>query len=239
MAVNLETAIAYMESLKARNISYSMNGSRTGSDGTGDCSGTIYQGLRNGGASDAGWVLNTDSMHKWLKSNGFKRIADQTEWQAKRGDITIFGREGASGGAAGHVVLWISGTQFIHCTWNNDYDNGVRVNTESEKMFLYDMMWYTYRYEGAAPAPAPKPTQPAPAKLRTFVLGDNIWLREGTSTNSGKIALLNAGSEVKFDKEIVDGGYVWLRQPRGNGYGYIASGNASGGKRTSTWGTIR
>lgn len=49
MAVNVETAIKYMESLRARNISYNMTGSRTGADGTGDCSGTIYQGLLNAG----------------------------------------------------------------------------------------------------------------------------------------------------------------------------------------------
>lgn len=234
MAVNMETAISYMESLKARGITYSMYGSRTGSDGTGDCSGTIYQALRNGGASNAGWVLNTDSMHNWLKSNGFKRIADQTEWNAKRGDITIFGKEGASGGAAGHVVMWVSNTHFIHCNYGK---NGVTVDSEASMMSLYQMMWYTYRYEGAAPKPTPKPS--GSGGLRTFVLGDNIWLREGSNTNSKKIALLKAGDVVKFDKEIHEGGYVWLRQPRGNGYGYIASGNSSGGKRTSTWGTIK
>lgn len=116
MKVNVETAIKYMEELKRKNISYSMTGSRTGSDGTGDCSGTIYQGLRNGGMPDAGWILNTDSMHSWLEKNNWKQIANQTDWQAKRGDITIFGKRGASGGAAGHIVLWISNTQFIHCT---------------------------------------------------------------------------------------------------------------------------
>lgn len=150
MGVNIETAINYMYSLKERGISYSMNGSRTGSDGTGDCSGTIYQGLRNAGMPDAGWVLNTDSMHSWFEKNNWKQIANQTEWTAKRGDVTIFGRRGASGGAAGHVVLWISNTQFIHCTWNSDYDNGIRVDYETNKMFLYDMMWYTYRYNGLA-----------------------------------------------------------------------------------------
>lgn len=150
MTVNIETAIKYMYDLKAKNISYSMTGSRTGSDGTGDCSGTIYQGLLNAGMPSVGWVLNTDSMHSWLEKNNWKQIANQTDWTAKRGDITIFGKRGASGGAAGHVVLWISNTQFIHCTWNNDWDNGVRVDYETNKLFLYEMMWYTYRYNGAA-----------------------------------------------------------------------------------------
>lgn len=96
--VNIETAIANMYALKAAKIRYSMNGSRTGADGTGDCSGTIYDSLRKGGASNAGWVLNTDSMHDWLVKNDFKLIAQNNEWTAKRGDIVIFGKKGASGG---------------------------------------------------------------------------------------------------------------------------------------------
>ncbi|MDQ6113110.1 peptidoglycan amidohydrolase family protein [Enterococcus gallinarum] len=43
-----------------------MSDSRTGTDGTADCSRAIYVCLRKAGASNAGWVLNTDSMHSWL-----------------------------------------------------------------------------------------------------------------------------------------------------------------------------
>lgn len=144
MSVNIEIAIKYMYDLKAKGIRYSMTGSRTGADGTGDCSGTIYQGLRNGGATNAGWVLNTDSMHSWLVKNGFDLIAQNKEWTAQRGDIVIFGKKGASGGAAGHVVIFISNTQIIHCTYKSAIANGVYVDNESTTC-PYNMGWYVYR----------------------------------------------------------------------------------------------
>lgn len=145
--VNIETAIKYMYDLKAKGIKYSMSGSRTGADGTGDCSGTVYQALRNGGATNAGWVLNTDSMHGWLTKNSFKLIAQNKEWTAKRGDVVIFGKKGQSGGAAGHVVIFISNTQIIHCTWKSASANGIYVDNEATTC-PYDMGWYVYRLEG-------------------------------------------------------------------------------------------
>ncbi|MCD5001170.1 C40 family peptidase [Enterococcus saccharolyticus] len=148
MSVNIETVIKYMYDLRARGIRYSMTGSRTGKDGTGDCSGTIYQGLRNGGATNAGWVLNTDSMHSWLVKNGFDLIAQNKEWTAKRGDIVIFGLKGQSGGAAGHVVIFISNTQIIHCTYKSATANGVYVDNEATTC-PYDMGWYVYRQKGS------------------------------------------------------------------------------------------
>lgn len=158
--INIETAIDYMYSLKNRGIRYSMTGSRTGSDGTGDCSGTIYQGLRNAGATDAGWVLNTDSMHNWLIKNNFDLIAANKEWNAKRGDIVIFGLKGSSGGENGHVVIFINNTQIIHCTWKNENANGVYVDNEATTC-PYDMGWYVYRLNNQTSVPQ-KPSKPKP-----------------------------------------------------------------------------
>ena len=44
--IDMDTAIDYMYGLRAKNIRYSMDYSRTGADGTGDCSGTVYAALR-------------------------------------------------------------------------------------------------------------------------------------------------------------------------------------------------
>lgn len=144
MAINMETAINNMYALKNRGITYSMYGSRTGSDGTGDCSGTVYDSIRKAGASDAGWVLNTDSLHNWLLQNTFECIATNKEWTAKRGDVVIFGPKGASGGSAGHVVIFISNTQVIHCTYKSSTENGVYVDNEAAGC-PYSMGWYVYR----------------------------------------------------------------------------------------------
>lgn len=140
--IDMNKAIDHMKSLKG--ISYSMTGSRTGTDGTGDCSGTVYASLRKAGATDAGWVLNTDSMHDWLVKNGFELIAENQEWEAKRGDIVIFGPKGASGGAAGHVVIFTSQYRIIHCTWKDAYRNGI-YEDDSETTCPYDMGFYVYR----------------------------------------------------------------------------------------------
>ena len=56
----------------------------------------------------------------------------------------------------------------------------------------------------------------------------NTWLnlRWGARTNSSRIALLSPGQTVKYDAWSSHGGYVWVRQPRSNGYGYVAVRNA-------------
>lgn len=149
MAINLDLAIQHMRDLKAKGVRYSMDiyKSRTGADGWGDCSGTIYSALRKAGASDAGWVLNTDHMHSWLEDNGFKLIAHNRTWSAKKGDIVIFGPKGASGGSAGHVVMFTDPRTVIHCTWLSSSANGIYEEPEQNiiNRGTYNMGWYTYR----------------------------------------------------------------------------------------------
>lgn len=57
----------------------------------------------------------------------------------------------------------------------------------------------------------------------------NTWLnlRWGARTSSSRIALLNPGSTVKYDAWSSHNGYVWVRQPRANGYGYVVVRNSS------------
>lgn len=57
----------------------------------------------------------------------------------------------------------------------------------------------------------------------------NTWLnlRWGARTSSSRIALLNPGSTVKYDAWSNHDGYVWVRQPRQNGYGYVVVRNVN------------
>lgn len=154
MTFTLQKAIDFMYDLKNRRVVYSMLGKRDGSDGTADCSGAIYTALRRAGLSDAGWILNTDSMHKWLRNNGYKKIAVNEEWPMQAHDVIIFGPEGASGGVAGHVVYAIDGIRVIHCNYGA---NGVSVDNENQ--MPYDMGWTVYRFPGAGnPNPTTKPS---------------------------------------------------------------------------------
>lgn len=60
----------------------------------------------------------------------------------------------------------------------------------------------------------------------TFTSSYWLNLRWGARTTSARIALLNPGSTVKYDAWNNHGGYVWVRQPRNNGYGYVVVRNA-------------
>ncbi|WP_334263590.1 GH25 family lysozyme [Lactiplantibacillus plantarum] len=62
---------------------------------------------------------------------------------------------------------------------------------------------------------------------KTYTLKTAIKLRAGVSTSSNAIAILPAGTTVKTDQAIIKSGYRWVRQPRFNGYGYLATGPAS------------
>ena len=64
MGLNFETAIAWMRARKGQ-VSYSMD-DRNGPDSY-DCSSSIYYALWSGGAVSAGWAVNTEYEHDWLK----------------------------------------------------------------------------------------------------------------------------------------------------------------------------
>ncbi|WP_176699242.1 GH25 family lysozyme [Lactiplantibacillus plantarum] len=62
---------------------------------------------------------------------------------------------------------------------------------------------------------------------KTYTLNTAIKLRAGVSTSSNTIAILPAGTTVKTDQAIIQGGYRWVRQPRSHGYGYLVTGPTS------------
>ena len=54
-----------------------------------------------------------------------------------------------------------------------------------------------------------------------FITGTQINLRWGATPQSKLITTLPAGTSVKYDAFSRHGGYVWIRQPRQDGYGYL------------------
>ncbi|MGX6407193.1 GH25 family lysozyme [Lactiplantibacillus plantarum] len=64
-------------------------------------------------------------------------------------------------------------------------------------------------------------------ETKTYTLKTAVKLRTGASTLANVITTLPAGTTVKTDQAIIQGGYRWVRQPRSNGYGYLATGPAS------------
>ena len=122
MALNMEQAIAWMEARRGK-VTYSMD-YRNGPNSY-DCSSAVYYALMAGGASSAGWAVNTEYEHDWLLKNGFTLIAENSAFNAKRGDIFILGKRGRSSGAGGHTGIFVDSNNIIHCNYAR---NGITVD---------------------------------------------------------------------------------------------------------------
>lgn len=70
----------------------------------------------------------------------------------------------------------------------------------------------------------------------TYTLQQATYLRWGATTKSTKIALLSIGQIIKYDAYCYSGGFVWIRQSRGNNFAYLATGKATNNARLNYWG---
>ncbi|MDG3157611.1 NlpC/P60 family protein [Streptococcus suis] len=140
MGVNIETALRWMSDRKGR-VTYSMD-YRNGPNSF-DCSSSVYYALMSAGAISAGWSVNTEYEHDWLIKNGCKLIAENTDWDAKRGDIFIWGKRGQSAGAGGHTGIFIDSDNIIHCNYAR---NGITVDNYNQTAAASGWMYcYVYR----------------------------------------------------------------------------------------------
>ncbi|CRQ98104.1 N-acetylmuramoyl-L-alanine amidase [Streptococcus equi subsp. equi] len=149
MVVDTEKAIAWM-GLKEGHVSYSMD-YRNGPDSY-DCSSAICSALIYAGASNPGWLLNTEYMHDWLVQNGYELIAENEDWESQRADIAIWGLRGQSAGAGGHVVMFIDADNIIHCNYAR---NNITIDNYNQTAAASGWMYsYVYRYAGTQSQPA-------------------------------------------------------------------------------------
>lgn len=218
MGVDIEKGVAWMQARKSR-VSYSMD-FRDGPDSY-DCSSSMYYALRSAGASSAGWAVNTEYMHAWLIENGYELISENAPWDAKRGDIFIWGRKGASAGAGGHTGMFIDSDNIIHC--NYAYD-GISVNDHDERWYYAGQpYYYVYRLTNAN-------AQPAEKKLGWQKDATGFWYARanGTYPKDEFEYIEENKSWFYFD----DQGYMlaekWLKHTDGNWYwfdrdGYMAT----------------
>lgn len=112
-------------------ITYSMFGSRDGSDGTGDCSGIMSRVLKDVGFNIQG-LPSTVTLGKQLANNGFYRVSINQDWDAQTGDIVLmsWGADmSQSGGAGGHVGVMMDDTYFISCDYSTQGAPGKAINT--------------------------------------------------------------------------------------------------------------
>ncbi|TQE88732.1 holin [Streptococcus suis] len=140
MTINIETAIRWMTDRVGR-VTYSMD-FRNGPNSF-DCSSSVYYALMSAGAISAGWAVNTEYEHDWLVKNGYTLIAENTDWDAKRGDIFIWGRRGQSAGAGGHTGIFVDPDNIIHCNYAR---NGITVDNYNQTAAASGWMYcYVYR----------------------------------------------------------------------------------------------
>lgn len=145
MGISIETAVRWMADRQGK-VSYSMD-VRNG-PGSYDCSSSVYYALMSAGAISAGWAVNTEYEHDWLIKNDYKLIAENKAWDAKRGDVFIWGRRGYSAGAGGHTGMFVDGDNIIHCNWAR---NGITIN-EHDSTWIQAGRPYYYVYRLANPA---------------------------------------------------------------------------------------
>ena len=137
-------------------ISYSMFGSRDGSDGTGDCSGIMTRVLKEAGIPIQG-LPSTVTLGKQLANNGFYRVSVNQNWDAITGDIVMmsWGADmSQSGGAGGHVGVMMDDTYFISCDYSTQGAPGQAINTYSwNDYYAANKPYYieVWRYSDNAP----------------------------------------------------------------------------------------
>lgn len=170
---SIEAAIQWFYDRRGK-VTYSM-ASRLGPTSY-DCSSAVYFALIAGGFFPAGrWIGNTDSLYGDLEKSGWVRIAPDRNGYiaAKRGDVFLWGKRGASTGALGHTGLFVDPDNIIHC---NAFTPGISVNNHDALSALNGYPELTiYRYTGASYTPPSVPGSPT----------DQI---------------LDIGSTIKFDR---------------------------------------
>lgn len=151
MTVDMNKAISHMEYFRSIGVTYSMYGSRTGADGTADCSGAVYASLNYAGGTNSYNIPNTDSLHNYLTENGFNLVTQGYYISgAQRGDIFIWGQRGSSGYANGHTGIFVDSHNVIHMNYSN---NGV--STDSYTGIHQGQYTYLYRLANSQPKPEP------------------------------------------------------------------------------------
>lgn len=141
-------------------LTYSMAGSRNGTDGTADCSGSVTQAIYEASGIKYDFLYSTVTLGSYLAKCGYQRIAVNQEWSAKLGDIVMmsWGSDmNSSGGAGGHVgVIADNNDTFISTDYSTNGQAGTAVSQWNIDTYLaknavpYFEVW---RYSGSQPSP--------------------------------------------------------------------------------------
>ena len=128
-------------------VTYSMT-NRWGANSY-DCSSSIYYALKEAGIFPQNLPIgNTETLFNDLPKYGFTKVAEgeNVDYDAKAGDIFIWGRRGYTLGAGGHTGVLTSDHTMIHCNYGF---NGITENDYNYIWNYNDRPYETfYRYTG-------------------------------------------------------------------------------------------
>lgn len=151
--MNTDALINWFESRRGK-LTYSMTGSRNGSDGTADCSGGVSQALKEAGVNIVG-LPSTVTLGSQLANNGFIRVSKNTDWDGQRGDVVLmsWGPDmGSSGGSGGHVGVLEDPNTFISVDYWTGGAPGTAVSSHNwDQYYAVERPAYieVWRYNGA------------------------------------------------------------------------------------------
>lgn len=107
-----------------------------------DCSSSVYYAVCEALKITPTWARNTASLPKFLLENGFEKITENREWNAKSGDVVIWAKRKGVAGAEAHTGVFTDNSHIIHCNYNA---NGISEDTEKSLYPLYDWNYEVYR----------------------------------------------------------------------------------------------
>lgn len=169
MGINIEAGLAVVQQF-VNNCSYSMYGSRYYTDGTCDCSGSVYRILRESGGFNYGYIPSTETLHDYLTKLGYEKIAENSDFPMQRGDVIIWGQRGYSAGAGGHTGVAVDNQNWIECTgWK---DTTIISNHDQRWVMAGCPYFYAYRLKTSVPSAAPAPKTDAGGKIPIHTDGD-------------------------------------------------------------------
>lgn len=185
MTIDNNKAVSWFENRKGL-LTYSMNGSRNGTDGTADCSGSVTQALRDSGASPYAYLYSTVTLGGYLSANGYNRISENQSWDAQRGDIVLMSWGPGmqySGGAGGHVGIMKDDITFISVDYWTGGQAGTAVSEHNWDTYYsvnkpqYIEVW---RQDGQSHQTPTKPDKQASSAIQQFQSAGNEFTAYGT-----------------------------------------------------------
>ena len=176
--MNTDILINWFESRRGK-LTYSMHGSRNGSDGTADCSGSISQALKEAGINIIG-LPSTVTLGTQLANNGFYRVSKNTDWNAQRGDIVLmsWGADmSSSGGAGGHVGVMEDANTFISVDYWTAGAAGQAVTSHDwEQYYAVESPAYieVWRYSDTTQQTNNKPNTTVKPQKKAYYLANDV-----------------------------------------------------------------